>query len=124
MKHSYVPVLLGIFQQRRQVPAAIDTAATSHRQRLRFDGPAYERRFDQERLTGQMARIWTVMADRAWRTLSEIETETGDPPASISAQLRHLRKARFGAHTVERRARGDRANGLWEYRLLPAEPLA
>ncbi|KKL56177.1 hypothetical protein LCGC14_2247980, partial [marine sediment metagenome] len=46
-----------------------------------------------------------VQAARAdlTETLCEIEDLTGDPPASISAQLRHLRKERFGAHTVERR---------------------
>lgn len=85
----------------------------------RFNGPAYDPHFDRARLTGQIARIWTAMSDRHWRTLAEIERVTGDPPASISAQLRHLRKDRFGAHTIERRARGDRAAGLWEYRLIP-----
>ncbi len=84
---------------------------------LRFDGPAYEPEFDQARLTGQILRIQTLMSDGQWRTLGEIEAATGDPQASVSAQLRHLRKARFGAHVVERRHRGDRAAGLWEYRL-------
>ena len=41
----------------------------------------------------------------------------GDPEASASAQLRHLRKPRFGSHTVEKRNRGAREFGLWEYRL-------
>ena len=27
-------------------------------------------------------------------------------------------KARFGSHTVEKRPRGYRGNGLWEYRLI------
>ena len=57
------------------------------------------------------------MHDGRWRTLDEIASTTGDPPASISAQLRHLRKRRFGAHVVERQARGDRSHGLWEYRV-------
>lgn len=84
----------------------------------RFDGPAYEPEHDQARLTGQILRVWDLMRDGAWRTLQEIATTTGDPPASVSAQLRHLRKRRFGSHTIDRRARGDRAYGLWEYRLL------
>jgi hypothetical protein len=40
---------------------------------------------------------------------------TGDPEASVSAQLRHLRKPRFGGHTVERRYM---SNGLYEYKLI------
>jgi hypothetical protein len=58
------------------------------------------------------------MADGRWRTLAEIEAATGDPQASISAQLRHLRKRRFGSSVVERRPRGDRSAGLYEYALI------
>jgi len=83
-----------------------------------FDGPAYDPSRDHARLTSQMQRIKTLMADQAWRTLAEIESVTGDPPASISAQLRHLRKKRFGSYVVERRQRGTTA-GLYEYRVLP-----
>lgn len=56
------------------------------------------------------------MADGQWRTLAEISAVTGDPPASVSAQLRHLRKPRFGAHLVEKRHLGQ---GLYHYRVLP-----
>jgi DNA-binding CsgD family transcriptional regulator len=83
-----------------------------------FNGPAYEPKHDHARLTGQILRVWDLMRDGQWRTLQEIADRTGDPPASISAQLRHLRKKRFGLHTVERRSRGDRVAGLWEYRVL------
>ena len=48
------------------------------------------------------------------RTLDEIAQLTGDPPASVSAQLRHLRKEKYGAHCVEKRRR---EGGLWEYSL-------
>lgn len=82
-----------------------------------FNGPAYEPEHDQARLTGQIQRVFDLMHDGRWRTLDEIASTTGDPPASVSAQLRHLRKRRFGAHVVERQARGDRSHGLWEYRL-------
>ena len=82
-----------------------------------FDGPAYEPEYDHARLTGQILRVWDLMRDGRWRTLQEIADRTGDPPASISAQLRHLRKRRFGEHTVERRSSGDRVVGLWEYRV-------
>lgn len=85
---------------------------------FRFNGPAYDHERDSPRLTGQVMRIFGLMKDGEWRTLSEIESATGDPPASISAQLRHLRKKRFGSHTVEKRHRGEPANGLYEYRVI------
>jgi hypothetical protein len=84
-----------------------------------FNGPYYDPAKDDDRLTKQHDRIKSVMMDGAWRTLAEIEKLTGDPPASISAQLRHLRKERFGSWNVEVRSRGIRADGLYEYRLLP-----
>ena len=66
-----------------------------------------------------------------WMTLSEIAQATEFGEASISAQLRHLRKQRYGRYRVEKRRRqsdaeaaADRAGGigdipLWEYRVLP-----
>lgn len=85
---------------------------------LEFDGPDYEPENDRKRLTGQIERVFNLMRDGKWRTLSEIEKATGDPAASISAQLRHLRKPRFGSFTVEKQRRGDRKAGLFEYRVL------
>jgi hypothetical protein len=38
-------------------------------------------------------------------TLEELERKTGFPPASISAQLRHLRKVENGGYLVEKRRR-------------------
>jgi hypothetical protein len=89
----------------------------------RFAGVEYDPAFDQARLTKQIGRVWTVMSDGRWRTLRELSEATarfsraGDPEASCSAQLRHLRRPKFGAYTVHRRARGDRSTGLYEYRL-------
>src|SRR5438445_274211 len=40
-----------------------------------------------------------------WLTLDELAKMTHYPPASISAQLRHLRKAEFGVYEVEKRQR-------------------
>jgi hypothetical protein len=97
--------------QRGAVQAAIDWVEDY----LRFDGDDYQPPRDDPRLGSQYLRIFTLMADAMWRTLGEIAGETGDPEASISAQLRHMRKERFGAHTVERRYCGE---GLYEYRLL------
>ena len=84
-----------------------------------FDGPEYQPSFDFLRLNGQIKRIFTLMSDSRWRTLAEIAAITNDPEASISAQLRHLRKAKFGGHKIERRRRGNVKQGLCEYRLLP-----
>lgn len=57
-----------------------------------------------------------------WLTLDELSKLTHYPPASISAQLRHLRKPRYGGFAVEKRCRAVnkamRAEGvgaLWEY---------
>jgi hypothetical protein len=80
---------------------------------LYFEGPADEPT-REERLGRQLADIWQLMHDGRWRTLAEIEALTGHPPASISAQLRHLRKARFGGHTVNKR---HIQNGLYEYQV-------
>jgi len=85
---------------------------------VRFKGPVYEPKHDLRRLTGQILRVWETMRTGQWRTLREIADLTGDPEASCSAQLRHLRKPRFGGHRVEKRSRGDRKAGLWEYRLI------
>lgn len=83
-----------------------------------FNGSDYIPAFDDSRLTGQIKRVYSLMIDGKWRTLSEIEQATGDPQASISAQLRHLRKPRFGSHTVNKDRRGDKNNGLFEYQLI------
>jgi hypothetical protein len=82
-----------------------------------FNGSDYVRAFDVERLQAQMRRVYDAMSGGEWRTLAEISAATGDPPASVSAQLRHLRKRRFGAFIVNRRRRGEPRAGLWEYQL-------
>jgi len=79
----------------------------------RFEGPVNGR--DCDRLCGQIKRVYELMRDGLWRSLAEIEAATGDPQASISAQLRHLRKYRFGGHDVQKRRRGE--SGTWEYRM-------
>ena len=82
---------------------------------FRFDGSDYIPSRDNGRLSGQLLRVWECMKDEQWRTLREISNITGDPEASISAQLRHLRKPRFGSHDVEKEYI---SNGLYKYRLL------
>lgn len=83
----------------------------------RYDGPVYDPARDNERLDGQRARIRTLMLDGKWRTLAAIAEATGDPQSSVSAQLRHLRKPRFGSHVVDKRHVGG---GLFEYRVTAA----
>jgi hypothetical protein len=84
-----------------------------------FDGDDYQPARDDERLSKQIDRVFACMKDAKWRTLGEIATITGDPEASISAQLRHLRKGKFGTHTVHKNYRGS---GLYEYQVLAAIP--
>jgi len=62
-----------------------------------------------------------------WLTLDELSKLTHYPPASISAQLRHLRKPEFGGYAVEKRQRaagrilrGEDFGTLWEYQLKRA----
>jgi hypothetical protein len=83
---------------------------------MRFSGSDYHHARDAVRLDGQLLRIWSVMSRGDWRTLGEISALTGDPPASISAQLRHLRKSRFGSHEVQKIHLG---RGLYRYRVVP-----
>ena len=80
-----------------------------------FDGSNYVRDLDRIRLSGQMKSIFYVMKDCEWRTLNEIAMITGFGEASISAQLRNMRKEKFGSHVVEKRRRGEKGKGLWEY---------
>ncbi len=81
-------------------------------------GPAYDDELDSERVLTQMEEIKELMLDSVERTLADIEHATGYPQASISAQLRHLRKPKFGRYRVPKR----RESGTWFYRLLPPEP--
>lgn len=78
------------------------------------DGKTFDAIRDGERLAAQHQRVASFMGSGQWHTLDEISAATGDPPASVSARLRDLRKVRFGGRVVERRHRG---RGLWEYRL-------
>jgi hypothetical protein len=81
-----------------------------------FNGPDYQPERDHARLTAQQVEIFELVKDAKWRTLGQIAQACNAPEASVSAQLRHLRKERFGAHTVNKRY--VRA-GLYEYQLVP-----
>lgn len=79
------------------------------------DGATYDRDRDLVRLNQQMQRVFDVVKDGKARTPKELEAETGDEWASISARLRDLRKAKFGGNQVQRLSLGG---GLFAYRLL------
>jgi hypothetical protein len=62
-----------------------------------------------------------------WLTLDELAKLTHYPQASISAQLRHLRKPEYGAFVVEKRPRavgkvlrGEDFGTVWDYPLKRA----
>ena len=68
-----------------------------------------------------------------WLSLDELSRMTSYPPASISAQLRHLRKERYGGYRLGKRLRAGvkrfspveepAATGpMWEYQLNMASP--
>lgn len=80
----------------------------------RFNGSDYQPARDDVRIDCQLERVKACMQDGKYRTLEQIATATGDPQASISAQLRHLRKPRFGSHIVDKEYLG---NGLFQYRV-------
>jgi DNA-binding Lrp family transcriptional regulator len=79
-----------------------------------FDGITYDATRDGPRMTKQLQKVKRLMSDGQWYTLSQIATACGCSESSASARLRDLRKAKFGAHTVERKNCGG---GVWVYRV-------
>src|SRR5712664_2177870 len=88
--------------------------------------------YDARRLRSQREVIRDVMLAAAecdtWLTLSELRALTRYGEASISAQLRHLRKLENGGYDVSKQRREDavgagasadgRGECVWEYRIL------
>ena len=66
----------------------------------------------------------------AWMTLRELARLTRYGETSISAQLRHLRKAKCGGYVLEKRVRKPEVISseehfvVWEYRLTPRRVFA
>jgi hypothetical protein len=87
--------------------------------------------YDSRRLRSQREVIRDVMLAAAecdtWLTLGELRALTRYGEASISAQLRHLRKLENGGYEVVKRHRegaapvhpcaDGRGEGVWEYRV-------
>jgi hypothetical protein len=84
-------------------------------------GPDYSEDLDGERISRQHETIRDLMLGGPWRTLGEIALALNYPEASVSAQLRHLRKERFGSFIVEKRRRAT--GGTWEYHVQPPRPI-
>jgi hypothetical protein len=84
-------------------------------QELQFIGSDYVEGRDQDRLSKQHVKVFNLMKDGVFRTLPQISDLLREPPASVSAQLRHLRKPAFGSHTVNKKYEG---NGLFSYQLI------
>ena len=68
----------------------------------KFDGSDYRPERDDARLDKQIDRVKKACRSGVPMTLAAIAKETGDPEASISAQLRHLRKEKHGSHSVDK----------------------
>jgi hypothetical protein len=110
--------------QRKSFPNR-DTAAGKEAMTMQNEGERYTRLA----LRRQRDVLRDVMLSSGecgtWLTLKELSQVTRYGEASISAQLRHLRKPRYGEFVVEKRRREDQevdrggaAQGsLWEYRL-------
>jgi hypothetical protein len=87
--------------------------------------------YDARRLRSQREIIRDVMLSAAdcgtWLTLGELRAVTRYGEASISAQLRHLRRAENGGYLIEKRHRegavglrpaaDGRGECVWEYRI-------
>ena len=82
-------------------------------------GPAFDEAKDGVRLFKQRDMILQHMLNGSWQTLGEIEIALNYPQASISAQLRHLRKKDHGGYIVDKRRRGK---GTWEYQVTENDP--
>ena len=89
---------------------------------LLFDGATFDPA-DSPRLTGQLEWVRRIMERGEWYTPEDVQRELAKfkiraGTASITARFRDLRKRKFGGRTIERR---KRAEGLFEYRMLPKE---
>lgn len=84
-----------------------------------FDGPDYDPAKDEKRLTIGIARIIDLCSDAKWRTLHEISTITKVSEPSVSADLRHLRKLKYGSQVVRKKRM---IGGIWAYQLIIAHP--
>ena len=118
--------------QRNAQPARQFTSARSHRWKRFLSWPPTQLQRIREFMLAAIAAEAScgqdsLHAQTAWHTLGEISSATGYAEPSVSAQLRHLRKPRFGGYRVIKRRRasepcgrdGARCAPVWEYRVVP-----
>jgi hypothetical protein len=78
--------------------------------------------YDADRLRTQRDiirdKLLTASRSGNWLTLGELQLFTGFGEASISAQLRHLRKPEAGGFEITKRRRKSAGQMIWwEYRI-------
>jgi len=79
-----------------------------------FEGATYDEVLDKDRLLTQLDKIYEAIKDGNWYSLAQLASMTGAPEASVSAQLRNLRKQKHGGHIIDRR----RVYNFYEYSLV------
>jgi len=94
-------------------------------------GAAYVPSLDKARLSLQIERVRLYLLRGEWKTLREMKAALEAiyapahfPEASLSAQLRNLRKEPYRLRVERRRRDGvhGAGAGIWEYRLSGSEP--
>jgi hypothetical protein len=87
-----------------------------------FGGKTFDEFLDGARLKSQLGKIrgWLESHQMGWFTIDEITFRAnlrGTTPQSVSARIRDLRKAAFGAYLIEQRRRPtpNDKRGVWEY---------
>ncbi len=55
-----------------------------------------------QKLTGDLKRVFDILSKGGAHLVSDIARDLNLPACSVSAQIRHLRKPKFGGFTVKR----------------------
>jgi hypothetical protein len=119
-------------QDREEIAIGPEECGEGLPARVRATVVVKSREYDARRLRSQREVIRDVMLAAAdcdtWLTLAELRAVTRYGEASISAQLRHLRKLENGGYDVSKQRRdgavaagtvGDgRGDCVWEYRVV------
>lgn len=100
---------ISAYERKQETRSLFETAPA-----LPFDGETYDAARDGARLGRQLAAVLDMMRDGRWHTLAELSQACEGSEPSVSARIRDIRKAKFGAYAIEREYI---ANGIWRYRL-------
>lgn len=68
---------------------------------------------DRKRLTSGLHKVKNCLSDGIFRSLDEISSITGVPPATVSARYRTLKAMKVPVEKV------NCGGGLWKYRIVP-----